>query len=123
MTRFFLRWLINTISLFVAVSLVQGVTMQPGTNWLSFAWLALIFGFLNAMVRPILKFLTFPIIFLTLGLFTLIINAFMFWLAGSIGSSFHIGYAVAGIWPAILGGLITSLVSMLLTAVFRDELR
>lgn len=120
MTRFILRWLINTVALYAAVAFVPGITPQSG-NWLSFVWLALIFGLLNALLRPLLKLLTFPLIFLTLGLFTLVINTFLFWLVGIIGTNFHIGFTVAGFWPAFLGGLVVSIVSMILNAVFKDE--
>jgi putative membrane protein len=120
MTRFFLRWLINTVALYAAVWLVPGIHPQS-ENWLSFVWLALIFGLLNALLRPLLKFLTCPLIILTLGLFTLLINTFLFWLAGIVGANFHVGFIVDGFWPAFLGGLVVTIVSVILTAIFRDE--
>jgi putative membrane protein len=124
MTRFFLRWLINTVALYAAVALLNGHGVTPlSTNWLSFIWLALIFGLLNALLRPLLKFLTCPLIILTLGVFTLVINAFLFWLAGIIGANFGIGFLVDGFWPAFLGGLIVTIVSVVLTTVFRDEMK
>jgi putative membrane protein len=122
MTRFFIRWLINAVALYVAVAIVPGITPQT-TNWLAFIILALIFGFLNALLRPLLKFLTCPLIFLTLGLFTLVINTFLFWLAGLIGTNFGVGFTVAGFWPAFLGGLIVSVVSVVLTMIFKDEMK
>jgi len=122
MSRFFLRWFINAVALFAAVSIVPGIHQQPGaTNWLSFLWLALIFGLLNALFRPLLKFLTCPLIILTLGVFTLVINTFLFWLAGLVGTNFHVGFTVDGFWPAFLGGLVVSVISVVLTAVFKDE--
>ena len=78
MNKFILRWVINAIALFLAVYLVPGVNLQGG--WVSIIWLALIFGLINAFLRPLLKLLTCPLIFLTLGLFTLLINTFLFWL-------------------------------------------
>ena len=122
MTRFFLRWLINAVALYVAVAFVPGITRQ-NPNWLSFIWLALIFGLLNALLRPLLKFLTCPLIILTLGLFTLLINTFMFWLAGVVGTNFGVGFTVDGWWPAFLGGLIVSIISILLTMIFKDEMK
>jgi putative membrane protein len=122
MTRFFLRWLINAIALYVAVAFVPGIHSQTA-NWLSFIWLALIFGLLNALLRPLLKFLTCPLIILTLGVFTLAINTFMFWLAGIVGTNFHIGFTVDGLWPAFLGGVVETVVSLILTAVFKDEMK
>lgn len=120
MNRFIFRWLINAVALYLAVAIVPGITPQT-TNWLSFIWLALIFGFLNALLRPLLKFLTCPLIILTLGVFTLVINTFMFWLAGEIGTRFGVGFEVAGFWPAFLGGLIVSIVSVVLTTIFKEE--
>lgn len=120
MNRFILRWLINAVALYAAVALVDGIVAQS-TNWLSFIWLALIFGLLNALLRPLLKLLTCPLIFLTLGLFTLVINTFLFWLAGVVGTNFGVGFTVAGFWPAFLGGLIVSVVSVALTLIFKDD--
>ena len=81
MSRFFLRWFINAVALYAAVLFVPGIHSQSA-NWISILILALIFGLLNAFLRPLLKFLTCPLIILTLGLFTLLINTFLFWLAG-----------------------------------------
>jgi putative membrane protein len=122
MSRFFLRWFINAVALYVAVAFVPGITPQS-SNWLSFIWLALIFGLLNALIRPLLKFLTCPLIILTLGVFSLVINTFLFWLAGVIGANFQIGFVVDGFWPAFLGGLVVSLISLILTAIFKDEMK
>lgn len=120
MNHFILRWLINAVALYAAVALVPGIVAQS-TNWLSFLWLALIFGLLNALLRPLLNLLTCPLIFLTLGLFTLVINTFLFWLSGVIGTNFGVGFTVAGFWPAFLGGLVVSIVSVVLTMIFKDD--
>lgn len=122
MNRFILRWLINAVALYAAVAIVPGITVQS-TNWLSFIWLALIFGLLNALLRPLLKLLTCPLIILTLGVFTLVINTFLFWLAGVVGANFGVGFTVAGFWPAFLGGLVVSVVSVVLTVIFKDDKR
>jgi putative membrane protein len=124
MTRFFLRWLINAVALYAAVALLNGHGITPQTtNWLSFIWLALIFGLLNALLRPLLSVLTCLLNILTLGLFTLVINTFLFWLTGVVGTTFHVGFSVDGFWPAFLGGLIVSVVSIVLTMVFKEETR
>lgn len=120
MSKFILRLLINTVALYAAVAVVPGIHPQS-SNWLSFVWLALIFGLLNALLRPFLKLLTCPLIILTLGVFTLFINTFMFWLAGVVGTNFHVGFIVDGFWPAFLGGLIVTVVSIVLTTIFKDE--
>ncbi len=123
MNKFLIRLLINAIALYAAVAIVPGISPLPGTSWISYLGLAFIFGLLNAVVRPLLKFLTCPLIILTLGLFTLVINTLMFWLTGLIGLNFGIGFTVDGFWPAFLGGLIVSLVSVVLTAFVKDDKR
>ncbi len=122
MPRFFMRWLINAVALYAAVAIVPGIHPQS-ENWLSFVWLALIFGLLNALLRPLLKLLTCPLIILTLGIFTLVINTFMFWLAGIVGVNFHIGFIVDGFWPAFWGAVVVTIVSEVLALVFKDEMK
>jgi putative membrane protein len=124
MKKFIIRLLINAVALFAAVAILRdsGIHAQD-TNWLSFLWLALIFGLVNALIKPVLKFLTCPLIILTLGLGTLLINTLMFWLAGYIGTSFGIGFTVDGFMPAFLGALIVSVVSIFLSALLRDEMK
>ena len=123
MTKFILRLLINAIALYLAVLIVPGIDL--GTNMVSLIWLALIFGIVNALFRPLLKFLTCPLIILTLGLFTLVINTFLFWLTSVIGQSFGIALLIPEPvwWNAFLGGLIVSIVSVLMTLILKDELK
>lgn len=124
MKKFIIRLLINAVALFAAVAILRdsGIHAQD-TNWLSFLWLAMIFGLVNALIKPVLKFLTCPLIILTLGLGTLLINTLMFWLAGYIGTSFGIGFTVDGFMPAFLGALIVSVVSIFMSALLRDEMK
>ncbi len=121
MTKLILRWAINAIAIYLAVTFVPGITLHSGL--LSVIWLALILGLVNAFIRPLLKLLTCPLIILTLGLFTLLINTFVFWLMGQIGQSFGINITIAGFWPAFLGGLVVSIVSVVLTLILKDELK
>lgn len=121
MTKFILRWVVNAIALFLAVYLVPGVNLQGG--WISIFWLALIFGLVNAFLRPLLKLLTCPLIILTLGLFTLLINTFLFWLTSQIGQAFGIGFTIDGFWPAFLGGLVVSVVSVVMSLILKDEFK
>ncbi len=124
MTKFVLRLIINGVGLYVALLIMQGrgITLQS-TNWLSFIWLALIFGLINAVLRPIVRFLTCPLLVLTLGLGTLLINTGLFYLAGLVGTRFGVGFTVSGFLPAFLGALIVSVVSFVLSLVFKEELR
>ena len=121
MTRFILRWAINAAAIFLAIRFVPGITLQSG--WVSVIWLALIFGLVNAFVRPLLNLLTCPLIILTLGLFTLLINTFLLWLTGQIGTIFGIGLTMNGFWPAFLAGLVVTVVSVVLTMILHDEMR
>jgi putative membrane protein len=120
MNRFIIRWAINAVALYVAVAVVPGIQPQSD-NWLSFIWMALIFGVVNAFLSPLLKLLTCPLILLTLGLFTLVINTFLFWLAGVIGTNFGVGFTVDSVWSAFLGSIVVSVVSIVLSLVLKDE--
>ena len=95
-------------------------------DWLSIILLALIFGLVNALLRPLLNILTCPLILLTLGLGTLLINTLLFWLSGLIGQYFGVGFTVPsgweGFWTAFLGALVVSVVSVVLTLLLKDEL-
>ncbi len=118
MTKFILRWIINALAVYLAVLFVPGINYQGG--WLGIVWLALILGLLNAFLRPLLQLLTCPLILLTLGLFTLLINTLMFWWMSSIGQAFGIGITVDGFLPAFLGGLIVSVVSIIFSMMLHD---
>ena len=123
MKKFLIRLVVNAIALYVAVALLNGRGITPqGANWLSFIWLALIFGIINALIKPLLTVLTCPLIILTLGLGTLLINTLMFYLAGAIGTNFGVGFTVNGFWPAFLGAIIVSVVSFILSGVLREDM-
>ncbi len=120
MTKFFLRLAVAAIALYAAVAIVPGIQPQ-NPNWISFFWLALIFGLLNALVRPLLTLLTCPLIVLTLGVGILLINTLMFFLAGWIGTQFGVGFTVENFWAAFLGALVVSVVSVVLNLVIKDD--
>ncbi len=124
MTKFILRWAINAIALYLVVLLLPG-RIDLTSGLVSIIWLALIFGLINALVRPLINVLTCPLIILTLGLFTLVINTFLFWLTSIIGQSFNLGLVIREpvLWNAFLGGLIISAVSFVLTMILKDELK
>lgn len=124
MQRFLLRLVINAVALYAAIALLSGRGITPQSdNWLSLIWLALIFGLVNAILKPLLMIVGCPLIILTLGLGTLLINTLLFYLAGLIGQYFGVGFQVSGFLPAFLGALIVSVVSFLLGALLKDELR
>jgi putative membrane protein len=121
MTKFVIRWAINAVALYAAVWIVPGIELRG--DWTGVIWLALISGLLNALVRPLLKFLTCPLIILTLGLFTIVINTALLMLTSWIGQSLGIGLTVDGFWTAVLGSLVISVVSIIMSVIFRDELK
>lgn len=126
MARLLIRWFINAVALAVAAYLVprvipEGIVVAGELGWLSVAITALIFGLVNALIRPLLKLVTCPLIALTLGLFTLIINGLMLWLASWIGQQFGVGFIVKGFWSALLGAFIISVVSFVLSLFLRED--
>jgi putative membrane protein len=112
--RIILRVLINAAALWIAASFVSGIHAGGMGSILA---LALVFGVVNALVRPFLKLVSCPIILLTLGLFTLVVNALMLMLAAWVGRGLGIDFTVSGFVPAFLGALIVSFVSTLLSWV------
>ncbi len=114
-----LRLLINAAALWVAASFIDGIRYTG--RWPALVGLALVFGAVNTFIRPVLSFFSFPITLLTLGLFTLVINALMLMLTAWIALRLGIPFAVDGFVPALLGGICVSLVSMLLSAVLISD--
>jgi putative membrane protein len=104
MDRFLVRALVAALGLWVADTLVEGISFDGGA-WLLMA--AVVLGLINAVVRPLAVILTLPITFLTLGLFLLVVNAGMLALAAWLLPGMH----VSGFWPAFWAGIIVSLVS------------
>ena len=113
-----ISWLINALALGVAVWLLPGITVGENA-WLAVALMAVIFGLVNALIRPLVKFLTCLINVITLGLFTLIINALMLWLSGWIAQQLGVNFKVDGFLWAFIGALVISVVSFVLNLIFR----
>ena len=118
---FLIRWLVNAASLWVATRLVPGVSYTGG--WVPFLGVALVFGIVNAFIRPVAKLLTLPLIILTLGLFSFVVNALMLWLTSSLSDALGLGFRVSGFWAAFFGALVVSLVSTLLSIVITEQSR
>jgi putative membrane protein len=116
--RFLLRLLINAAALWVAVRIVPGLHYTG--DFLPLLAVALIFGLLNAFIRPLLKLLSLPVIILTLGLFALLINGFMLWLTGRLSGAFGIPFQVDGCLAAILGSIVVSIVSAILSMLLPE---
>jgi putative membrane protein len=119
--KLLIRWIVSSLSLFVAAWLVPGIHAEKN-SWTLFAVMAVILGLVNAIVRPLLKLLSCPLVILTLGLFVLVINGVTLWLASYIAVHwFQVGFYVHGFWAAFWGALVVSIVSMVLTAIFKEE--
>ena len=100
---------------------MPGIEVQ-NQAWVVFAVMAVILGLVNAIVRPVLKLLTCPLIVVTLGLFTLVINGLTLWLSAALANRlFGVGFYVRGFWPALLGSIIVSIVSVILNMLVKDE--
>lgn len=113
------RWLSTTAALFLAVSLVPGIRFTGPI--LQLFVVAAIFGLVNATLKPLLAFLTCPLILLTFGLFTLVINALMLLATAWFSTAWGLGFSVSGFWAAFVGGLLIGLVNTLLTATERHR--
>jgi putative membrane protein len=119
--KLLVRWVITALALFAAAWLVPGIQVESD-GWVVYAVMAAILGLINAIVRPLLVFMTCPLILLTLGVFVLVINGFTLWLSSRIAQSwFNVGYYVDGFGAAFLGGLIVSVVSVVLSALVRED--
>ncbi len=124
MKKLLIRLGINAVALYAAVAILNGRGITPqNENWLSFVWLALIFGLVNATIKPVLIVMSCPLLILTLGLGTLVINTLMFLISGWIGTQFHVGFTVESFWAGLLGAIIVSIVSFVLTGLFKDGLK
>jgi putative membrane protein len=109
-----LHWILNAAALWAAAALIPGLDFTGGPGRLLLV--AAVFGIVNSTLRPLLTVLTCPLIVLTLGLFTLVINALMLLVTGWLSESWNLGFSVSGFWAAFFGGLIVGLVSTALSA-------
>ena len=121
--RLFIRLLVNVLALGAATWLFQGITLSGGTQserFLRLVVVGVVFGIVTAIVRPVVRFLSLPLIVLTLGLMLLVINALMLMLTSAISGGLGLGFHVDGFWVALLGSIVISVASMVLEAVLPD---
>lgn len=114
MPRFLLTWLITAISLIITAYLIPGITLA---SFSVAAIAAIVLGLINALIRPLLILFTLPLTILTLGLFLFIINAISF----NLVAYFTPGFNIANFWDAILGSIVLSLISGVLSKAFASE--
>lgn len=118
---FVIRLLVNAAALWVATRFVPGVTFTGGA--LPMLGVALVFGIINAILKPVAIILTFPILIVTLGLFTLVINGVMLLLTSSLSDALGLGFHVRSFGAAFWGALVVTIVSWLLSMVITDGSR
>lgn len=121
--KLILRWIITALAVAAAAYILPGIQVSNEPSALTtLAVAALLLGLVNALIRPLLMFLSCGLIVLTLGLFTLVINALMLLLTSSIAQNwFGIGFVVTDFWNALLGSIIISIVSFFLSLVLVDD--
>ncbi|MEE1828241.1 phage holin family protein [Streptomyces sp. BE20] len=124
MKGFLIKTLINAAAIWVAAWIVPGITLA-GDDWqhktLTVVTVALLFGVVNWLIKPVVKFFSFPLFILTLGLFTFIVNALMLWLTSWASDKLDLSFHVDGFWAALFGALIISLVSWGLSLALDDD--
>lgn len=124
MKNFVVKTIANAGALAVAVWLLDKITLT-GDSTAKKVWtlilVALVFGVVNFLVKPIVKILTFPLFILTLGLITLVVNALMLLLTSWVCDKLNLSFHVEGFWTAVLGGLIISIVSWALNMILPDS--
>lgn len=108
-----LRVIVNAAALYITAWLVPGIHHTgPAANLLL---VALVLGLVNSLLRPLLTILTCPLIVLTLGLFTLVINAVLLLVTAWVSRIWNLGFAVDGFWAAVLGGIVLGITSVALS--------
>jgi len=108
-----LRIIVNAVALLAVAYLVPGIVVS---GFLGALVAAVVLGVVNAVLKPILIILSLPLEIITLGLFTFVINALLFWFVGQLG----LGLTVTGFWPALIGSIVLSIVSLVLSALVRS---
>lgn len=114
-----IRWLINTLAIYLAIRLISGIHFDGGPGGL--LAVAAIFGLVNSFLRPILTLLTCPLVLLTLGLFTFVINALLLLVTASLSGTLGLGLTVDGFWPALWAGILIGVVSTLISLLVGES--
>jgi putative membrane protein len=119
MNRAFIKWIMNTIAIMLAVKFVPGIIYSG--EWWGILLVGVIFGLVNTVIRPLVKLFTFPLLILTLGIFTFVINAMMLSVTSWLSEQFALGFQVAGFKAAFWGAVVISIASMLLGCLMPSE--
>jgi putative membrane protein len=127
MKSFVIRVLVNGVALWVAALLVKGIHLgstgaTTTQQLITLLWVAVIFGLINMLIKPILTVLSLPVIILTLGLFALIVNAAVLELTSWFAGQFSLDFSVDQFfWDAVLGSIVITIVTMLVNLVVPDN--
>ncbi|HSW63650.1 MAG TPA: phage holin family protein [Dissulfurispiraceae bacterium] len=113
MTNFILHIMINALAIAAAVRLVNGIEFTG--EWWKIIIVGLVFGVINTLIKPVVTFFSLPLIVLTLGIFTIVVNALMLMLTAYLSNPLDLGFSIAGFWPACWGAIIVSIISILLS--------
>jgi putative membrane protein len=122
--RFLLRVLASAAALAVATAVVPGIEIQAASltsRILTLVGVALIFGVVNAVIKPIVKIVGCLFYILTLGLIGLVVNGLLLWLTSWVAGKLHLPFHITGFWPAFWGAIIIGVVSWLLGILVRDR--
>ena len=122
---FLVRVLINGVAIWLATLILPGLEIVGGDGgWQNVGiilLIALVFGIVNAIVKPIVAILSIPLYILTLGLFTLVVNALMLLLTSAVADSVGLDFHVDGFWTALWGSIVISIASIILEAILPDH--
>ena len=122
--RFLIRVLASAAALAVATAVVPGIELTTGSvtsKVLTLLGVALIFGVINAFLKPIVKIVGCAFYILTLGLIALVVNALLLWLTSWLAGKLNLPWHITGFWPAFWGAIIVSVVGWLLSILIRDR--
>ena len=114
MGGFIWRWVLNAVALYFTAKVIDGITLN---GFAAVIVAALVWGFVNTIIRPVVNLIALPITVVTVGLFTLVINGFLLWLVAEAVTDFHI----ANLWVGIVGALVLTVISSLLSALLDDK--
>jgi len=120
--KLFIRWLVTAISVWVAAWVVPGIHINDSSGWVAVAIMAAALGLVNIFLRPLLTFLSCGFIALTLGLFMFVVNGLIFQAASWVSNNwFGVGFYVDNLWAAMLGSIVVSITSFLITKFLPDQ--
>ena len=119
MSKYFIKWIINTIAIMLAIKYVPGIVYTG--EWWGILVVGIIFGLINTFIRPFIKLFALPLLILSLGLFTFIINAMMLSLTSWLSDKIHLGFHVEGFKAAFWGSVLISIASMVLSCLIPSD--